>query len=130
MDVEGIGSANTAKLNAAGLQTTDDLLKTAGSPTGRKNLATNTGIDEKRLLEWVNRCDLMRVRGVGSEYGDLLEAAGVDSVVELGNRVPANLHSRLTEINGQRNLVRRLPTVSDVETWVVEAKKLDRLVSH
>jgi hypothetical protein len=72
----------------------------------------------------------MRVRGVGSEYGDLLEAAGVDSVVELGNRVPANLHSRLTEINGQRNLVRRLPTVSDVETWVVEAKKLDRLVSH
>jgi predicted flap endonuclease-1-like 5' DNA nuclease len=130
IDVEGIGSANAAKLNAAGLQTTDDLLKTAGSPAGRKNLAASTGIDEQRILEWVNRADLMRIRGIGSEFSDLLEAAGVDSVVELGRRVPENLHTRMTEINSQKNLVRRLPTLANVESWIAEAKRLDRVVTH
>ena len=130
VDVEGIGSSNADKLGTVGLKTTDDLLKTAGTPSGRKGLAERTGISESRILEWVNRADLMRITGVGSEYGDLLEAAGVDSVVELGGRTPANLYTRLTEVNTEKKLVRRVPTQSEVETWVREAKSLERMVSH
>jgi len=129
-DIEGIGDAFAATLAGAGLTTTDDLLREAGSASGRRTLAGKVNLPESRILDWVNRADLMRIRGVGSEYSDLLEAAGVDTVRELGTRVPANLHARLVEVNDQRQLVRRAPTVTEVETWITEAKTLPAMVSY
>lgn len=130
IDIEGIGATYAETLSGAGLKTTDDLLKSAGSATGRKNLSASTGITEEKILEWVNRADLMRINGVGSEYGDLLEASGVDTVVELGTRNAANLHAKMLEVNTEKQLVRRTPTLADVEKWVAEAKTLERMVSH
>ena len=110
--------------------TTDDLLANAGSATGRKNLAEKIALGESLILEWVNRADLMRIKGVGSEFSDLLEASGVDTVKELATRVPANLQAKMAEVNEAKKLVRRLPNLSEVEDWVAEAKNLPAMVTH
>jgi predicted flap endonuclease-1-like 5' DNA nuclease len=130
VEVEGIGPAYAEKLEAAGVENTDALLAQAGSPAGRTKLAEATGISGTLLLEWCNHADLMRLKGVGSEYADLLEAAGVDSCAELANRNPANLAAKMTELNEQRKLVRSMPTESMVSTWIAEAKAHDKVVFH
>jgi len=129
-EVEGIGPVYAEKLAGAGIVTTEELLKAAGHKAGRRALAAETGISETMLLEWVNRADLMRIKGVGSEYGDLLEAAGVDTVRELARRNPENLHAALLEANERKHLVRRVPSLADVRSWVAMAKTLDAAVSH
>jgi predicted flap endonuclease-1-like 5' DNA nuclease len=130
IDVEGIGPEAAATLRAAGLETTGDLLASAGLASGRKDLAAKTGLSEALLLEWVNRADLMRIAGVGSEYADLLEASGVDTVPELAGRNAANLVTTMTEVNATKHLVRRLPTVEQVEAWISEARTLSPMVTH
>ncbi len=130
IDIEGIGEAFAAKLEGAGVATVEALLEKAGSPSGRKNLSEATGLSTDRILEWVNRADLMRIKGVGSEYSDLLEAAGVDTVRELATRRPDNLHAKLLEVNEAKKLVRRTPTLDDVASWVAEAKTLPPKVSY
>ena len=129
-DVEGIGEAQGAKLRAAGVATTDDLLARGAKPSGRDSLASATGISGKLILEWVNHADLMRIDGVGSEYSDLLEAAGVDSCTELATRVPANLAAKLQEINDNKSLVRVVPSEKVVAGWVEQAKTLPKIVTH
>ena len=130
IDIEGIGPTFAKTLGDAGLKTTDDLLKSAGSSTGRKSLAATTSIPEPKILEWVNRADLMRIKGVGSEFSDLLESSGVDTVKELATRVPANLLARMTQVNEEKKLVRRAPNAGEVEAWVAEAKTLPPMVSY
>lgn len=130
IDIEGIGEAFAAKLEAAGVATVESLLDKAGTPAGRKNLAEATGLSTDRILEWVNRADLMRIKGVGSEYSDLLEASGVDTVKELATRRPDNLHARMLEVNEAKKLVRRTPTLDDVTSWIAEAKTLPPKVSY
>jgi predicted flap endonuclease-1-like 5' DNA nuclease len=130
LDVEGIGPTYAKKLVAAGIKTTEDLLNVAGGPEGRKDLAEKTGISEKNILEWVNLSDLMRIKGVGEEYSDLLEEAGVDTVVELATRNPDNLYAKIIEINETKKLVRRPPTLANVKSWVEQAKTLPRKVEH
>lgn len=130
IDIEGVGPAAAAKLAEAGVKTTEKLLEVAGSKAGRVKLAAATDLTEARILEWVNRADLFRIHGVGEEISDLLEAAGVDSVPELAQRVPANLHAKLVEINEAKNLVRQVPSEAQVEKFVAEAKTLDRVVTH
>lgn len=129
-DIEGIGAAYAKKLIAAGIKTTDNLLEAAATPAGRKNLAEKTGISEKMILEWVNLADLFRIKGIGEEYSDLLEEAGVDSVVELAKRDPENLHAKMVEVNAKEKLVRRLPTLNEVKDWIEQAKKLPKKVEH
>lgn len=128
--VEGIGPANGKKLRAAGIRSTGAMLKACCDKKGRKAAAEATGIAEKMLLEWANRCDLMRVKGVGSEYSDLLEASGVDTVKELRNRNAANLHTAMAEVNAKKKLVRRPPSLGEVERWVGHAKTLDPVITH
>ncbi len=130
IDIEGIGPKFAEMLEAAGVKTTENLLAVAGSAKGRKELSIKANIDEHKLLEWVNRADLSRIKGIGSEYADLLEAAGVDSVPELAQRNGANLHAKLTEINSAKNLVRSLPSESAVSDWVEQAKALPKVVTH
>lgn len=130
--IEGIGKANGNKLRKAGIKGTGTLLKMCCDKQGRKAVAEATGIDAKMLLEWANRADLMRVRGVGSEYSDLLEASGVDTVKELRNRKPENLHTKMAEVNAakKRPLVRRPPSLGEVQRWVAHAKELDPVITH
>jgi predicted flap endonuclease-1-like 5' DNA nuclease len=130
LDVEGIGPVNAEKLKKAGVSTTDSLLKKGGTAAGRKDLAAMSGVSEKLILEWVNHADLFRIKGVGEEYADLLEEAGVDSVPELAQRKAENLVAKMTEVNDKKNLVNKLPALSQVEGWVAQAKKLPRAVSH
>ncbi len=129
-DIEGIGPAYAEKLAAAGVSGVDGLLAAGATPQGRSELAAKTGVDPGLILEWVNHADLYRISGVGSEYADLLEAAGVDSVVELARRNPANLAAQLAKANEAKSLVRAVPGESEVAHWVEQAKQLDRAVHH
>lgn len=130
IDIEGIGPKFAATLQAAGIKTTGALLKAGANPAGRKALAETTKIDAGKILEWVNRADLMRIKGVGEEYSDLLEASGVDTVKELGTRRADNLHAKMLEVNTAKKLVRRPPTLANVQAWVAEAKTLKAGVTY
>jgi predicted flap endonuclease-1-like 5' DNA nuclease len=129
-DVEGIGPAYAEKLIKAGVKTTDDLLARGAKPKGRDELEKATGITHAKILGWVNRVDLYRLDGVGSEYSDLLEEAGVDSPLELSHRVAAHLTAKLDEINKAKKLVRRVPSETVVADWIEQAKKLPKVVEH
>jgi predicted flap endonuclease-1-like 5' DNA nuclease len=130
-DVEGIGPAFAQKLSAAGVTTTDALLDRGATSSGRDRLSQETGISERLLLEWVNHADLMRINGVGSEYADLLEAAGVDSCAELARRNAANLATTFQELDAARpNTVRQIPSETTIAGWIDQADKLAKIVSH
>jgi predicted flap endonuclease-1-like 5' DNA nuclease len=128
--VEGIGQAYGQDLQEAGIATTDALLEKGASPQGRKEIAEKTGISGKLILRWVNHVDLFRVRGVGEEYADLLEAAGVDTVPELAQRNAENLYHKLVAVNQEKKLVRRLPTQAQVSGWIEQAKQLPRTITY
>jgi predicted flap endonuclease-1-like 5' DNA nuclease len=130
-DVEGIGPIFAQKLQAAGVNTTDELLDRGGSKAGRASLASASGLTETQLLEWVNHADLMRISGVGSEYADLLEAAGVDSCAELAQRNAANLAVTFQELDAARpNWIRQIPSEATVDAWIAEAKTMEAAVAH
>ncbi|MCB0260647.1 MAG: DUF4332 domain-containing protein [Calditrichaeota bacterium] len=131
-DIEGIGPAYAEKLRAAGVKSVAALLKKGCTRKGRQELAEATGLDASLILKWVNAADLYRVRGIGSEYAELLERSGVDTVKELRNRNAENLHAKMAEVNesGGRRLVRQLPSLSMVQTWVENAKTLEPMVTH
>lgn len=128
--IEGIGPKFAQKLVEQGIRSTSALLKAAGNRKGREDLAAKSGISEKLILEWVNRADLMRVKGVGEEYSDLLEAAGVDTVRELRNRRAENLQKAMAETNAVKKLVRRVPSLTEVEHWIEYAKTLAPMVTY
>jgi len=129
-DIEGVGPAIAEKLSSVGITSVDGLLKACGSAKGRKEVAAKTGLSEKDLLEWTNHADLFRIKGIGSEYADLLEAAGVDTCPELAKRKADNLTKKMEEINAEKKLVRRTPPESVVEDWINQAKKLPKIVTH
>lgn len=129
-DIEGIGPVTGEKFRAAGVTDTDTLLARATTRAARKALAEATGVSEAQVLKFANMADLYRVKGVGSEYAELLEAAGVDSVPELARRTPANLTPAMAQVNEQKKLVRRVPTESEVAAWIEHAKTLPRAVEH
>lgn len=128
--IEGIGEVYAQKLEQAGISTIEKLLKEGASTKGRQEIVERTGISGTLILNWVNRADLFRVKGIGEEYSDLLEAAGVDTVPELAQRNPQNLFSKLGEVNAEKKLVRRLPTAAQVQDWVAQAKDLPRKVTY
>ena len=129
-DIEGIGAAYEKKLNKAGIKSTDALLKAGATPKGRAELEAATGIAHSLILEWVNHSDLYRIKGVGSEYSDLLEEAGVDTVVELSKRKADNLHKTMLDTNAKKKLVRRPPALKLVQNWIEQAKALPRVVKY
>lgn len=128
--VEGIGEAYAQKLVEAGISTTEALLDKGASSQGRKEIAESTGISATLIGRWVNHVDLFRVKGVGGEYAELLEAAGVDTVPELAQRNPDNLYQKLVGVNTERKLVRQLPRQDQVRDWVEQAKALPRKITY
>jgi predicted flap endonuclease-1-like 5' DNA nuclease len=129
-DIEGIGAVYAEKLRGVEVHTQQDLLEAGAKPAGRHTLEEDTGISHVLLLKWINRADLARVKGIGEEYADLLEAGGVDSVPELAQRNPANLHTHLVEVNEAKKLVRQVPSQTMIEGWVTAAKALPRAVEY
>ncbi len=129
-EVEGIGKVYAEKLVSAGIATQEQLLESCAKPGDRKRLADSTGISGTLILKWANRADLARVKGVGSEYADLLECAGVDTVPELANRNANNLHLKMSQLNDEKNLVRKLPSAVTVANWVSSAKTLGRKINY
>ena len=129
-DVEGIGPSYGTKLKKAGIEKTSHFLEHCGTSKGRKKAASETGISETLLLKWSNMADLMRINGVGKQFAELLEAAGVDTVKELKMRKPENLAAKMKEVNEAKKLTRSVPAESQVETWVKEAAQLKPMISH
>ena len=130
IDIEGIGPVYAEKLLAAGINTDTELLEKCRKPAGRKELAETTGISEKLILTWTNHADLMRIDGVGPQFSELLEAAGVDTVKELRHRVAANLQPKLEEVNAEKNLVGRVPSMAEIDKMIVEAKELPPMMEY
>lgn len=130
IDIEGIGPAYAAKLEEGGVTSVEDLLAKGGTKKGRQALAESAGVAEALVLRWVNHADLMRIDGVGPEYAELLEVAGVDSVPELSRRNAANLAAAMAAANEERTRVQRVPSEKVVQKWVDEAKTLERAVHH
>jgi len=128
--ISGIGPTYGERLRSLGIRTTEALLKAGATPQGRQELAEKVGVSADTILKWVNRADLMRITGIGEQYSDLLEAAGVDTVVELARRNPENLYQKLVEVNAEKGLVRRLPNQAMVADWIEKAKGLERAVSY
>ena len=129
-DIEGIGSKYAELLAKEGIKTVEGLLKAGSKSKDRKKISEALQIPDKLILEWVNHADLFRIKGIGEEYSDLLEEAGVDTVPELAQRNPANLLEKMQEINGQKKLVRRLPVLSQIDSWVKHAKYLPRIIEY
>ena len=130
-EIEGIGPEFAAKLQGAGVRTVDDLLEQGAPRSGRELLAQTTGLSPAQILEWVNHADLMRIEGVGSEYSDLLEAAGVDTVAELAQRNATNLAQTFAEIDAARpNWIRRVPSEATVAGWIAQAKSMERRIEY
>ena len=128
--VEGIGPVYAQKLSEAGIATTAALLDKGASPRGRQEIAAQTGIADGLILEWVNHVDLFRIKGIGEEYADLLEEAGVDTVPELAQRNAANLYAKMSEVNTEKSLVRQLPGQEQVKGWIEQAKALPRMIPY
>jgi len=130
IDIEGIGEVYAQKLKEAGISTIEALLEQGATRQGRQEIAEKTDISDKLILRWVNHADLFRIKGVGEEYADLLEAAGVDTVPELAQRNPENLYKKMGETNQEKKLVRHLPAQSQVADWIEQAKQLPRVLSY
>jgi predicted flap endonuclease-1-like 5' DNA nuclease len=131
-DIEGVGASMSQKLSKAGIKTVHGLLKKGATKKGRKEVAEASGIDETVILKWVNMADLYRVKGIGKQYAELLEKAGVDTVKELRTRNAENLVAKIAEANaaGKKRMVRLLPGLKRVESWIEEAKKLEPMVTY
>ena len=128
--IEGIGGSYALKLKEAGVSSVEALLEICASKKGRSGLADNTGISEKVILKWANHADLIRIKGIGGEYAELLEAAGVDTVPELAKRKPDNLVAKMLEMNNTKKLVRKMPSLKQVQGWIDQASKLPRVMQY
>jgi predicted flap endonuclease-1-like 5' DNA nuclease len=129
-DIEGIGKAYAEKLSTANIATTGDLLEFCKTPQGRESVSKTTGISSTQLLKWTNLADMMRVSGVGSEYSELLEAAGVDTIKELRNRNAENLAAKMEEVNAAKKLTRTTPSAKAVQEWIENAAKLPPMITY
>lgn len=125
IDIEGVGEVYAEKLQAAGINKVSELLEKCAAPKGRKELAEQTGITEKLILKWTNHADLFRINGVGPQFAELLEAAGVDTVKEFRHRVAENLQPKLAEVNEKKNICNRVPAVSEIQKMIDQAKELE-----
>lgn len=129
-EIEGVGDVYAQKLNEAGIKTVDQLLEACACAKGRKEMEEKTGISGKLILKWTNHADLFRINGVGPQFAELLEASGVDTVKELSHRVAANLNKKMTEVNEEKKLTRRVPTTDEIQKMIDQAKELEPKMTY
>ena len=130
IDIQGVGDVYAQKLTAAGIITVDDILEKGKTPKGRKELEETTGIPGKLILTWVNHADLFRVKGIGPQFSELLEASGVDTVKELKTRKAENLVAKMQEVNEAKHLTKVVPTVAQIQEMIDQAKELEPMVTY
>ena len=130
IDIQGVGDVYAQKLTAAGIITVDDILAKGKTPKGRKELEEETGISGKLILTWVNHADLFRVKGIGPQFSELLEASGVDTVKELKTRNAANLVAKMQEVNEAKHLTKVVPTEAQIQAMIDQAKELEPMVTY
>ncbi|HUM80796.1 MAG TPA: DUF4332 domain-containing protein [Methanothrix sp.] len=130
LSIQRVKTKHPEKLASAGINPLEKLLEAGSTKDGRAEISEKTGIEESLILQWVNLADLFRVKGIGEKYSDLLEAAGVDTVVELSKRVPESLYAKLLEVNGARKIAGRDPTLPEVRSWIEKAKKMPRIIQY
>lgn len=130
LKIEGVGEVYAGKLKAAGIKTAEALLEKGTTPAERKAIADKSGIGDGLILDWINHLDLCRVKGIGEEYSQLLESAGVDTIPELAQRNPENLYKKLVAVNEEKQLVRKLPVEAQVSNWIEQAKCLPRKINY
>jgi predicted flap endonuclease-1-like 5' DNA nuclease len=130
IEIEGIGPVFAEKLSKAGVLTVEGLLEKGASRSGRKNLSEDSGVDESKILNWVNKADLFRIKGIGPQFSELLEAAGVDTVKELRNRNAENLYAKLVEVQAEKKITRAVPALKQVVKFVEQAKNLPPIVTY
>ncbi|MBQ7442587.1 MAG: DUF4332 domain-containing protein [Bacteroidaceae bacterium] len=130
IQIEGVGDVYAEKLVAAGIEKVSQLLERCAAPKGRQELAEQTGISEKLILRWTNHADLFRIKGIGPQFAELLEVAGVDTVKEFRHRVPENLQPKLEEVNAERHLVGRVPSLKEVRKMVAQAQELEPVMTY
>ena len=130
IDIEGVGDVYAKKLTEAGINKVSELLERCAAPKGRKDLAKATDIPEKLILRWTNHADLFRIKGIGPQFSELLEAAGVDTVKELRNRKAENLQKALEETNAKKKLTRVVPPLKSVEKMIAAAKALEPKMTY
>jgi len=129
-EIEGIGAAQGQKLAKASIKTVEGLLKAGATRSGRKKIAEESGISEEKILDWVNMADLFRIKGVASQFAELLKVSGVDTIKELRNRNAENLHAKLTEINAEKKVTRVVPSLSQITDFIEQAKNLEPVITH
>ena len=129
-DIEGIGPKYEETLKGIGIGSLEKLLEAGATPAGRANTAKESGISEKLILTWVNKADLSRVKGISSQYADLLEFSNVNTIPQLATRNAENLMVKMQEVNDERNLVRKVPVLSQVQGWIAQAKELPRVLEY
>ncbi len=129
-EIEGIGASYAEKLKLSGITSVKKMLEAGASKKGRKELSNNSGINEKLILKWVNLCDLCRIKGVSTQYSELLESSGVDTVNELKGRNAKNLSEKMLEVNKEKKLVRVVPGFKSIEKWVEQAKTLPAVITY
>jgi predicted flap endonuclease-1-like 5' DNA nuclease len=130
IEIEGIGPVFAEKLSTAGVLTVENLLEKGASRAGRKAIAEESGVDEGKILNWVNKADLFRIKGIGPQFSELLEAAGVDTVKELRNRNAENLHAKLVEVQAEKKITRAVPALKQVVKFIDQAKNLPPVVTY
>lgn len=129
-DIEGIGEVRGEKLRAVGIKDTDSLLLACSTRKQREDVAAKADVSPTRLLKWANMADLYRINGVGSEFAELLEASGVDTVPDLARRNSAKLAETMQQVNIEKKLTRRVPTEAEIAKWIDEAKQLPRVLEY
>jgi predicted flap endonuclease-1-like 5' DNA nuclease len=129
-EIEGIGPVFAEKLGNAGVVTVENLLEKGATRGGRKSIAEASGIDESKVLNWVNKADLFRIKGIGPQFSELLEAAGVDTVKELRNRNAENLFQKLVEVQAEKKITRAVPALKQVTNFIEQAKNLPPVVTY
>ena len=129
-EIEGVGKVYADKLGKAGVKTVAKLLDKGATRIGRKRLADETGVSEKLVLKWVNRADLDRIKGISTQYADLLEYSGVNTIPDLARRNAENLEARMTAVNGEKKLVRKVPSLKQIQGWIEQASVLPRTITH
>lgn len=120
-EIEGIGPSYAEKLAEAGISTTGKLLDECCSRKGRQAMAESTGVSEKLLLKWSNMADMMRISGIGPQFAEMLEAAGVDTVKELAQRRADNLAAKMEEVKEAKRIAKATPAESIVAGWIKSA---------
>jgi predicted flap endonuclease-1-like 5' DNA nuclease len=126
--IEGIGAGFGKRLRADGIDTTEKLLALCATDDGVAQVCKCVDLDEGTVRNWGTMADLMRIKGLGGQWAELMWRAGVKNVQDLAAQEVEPLRARFREVNEAENRVAELPGESRVTKFIEQAKILDPLL--